>query len=588
MGDISNCYAAGSVIGGTNVGGLVGFSYGNILNCYSKGSVSGISYDGGLIGRKFGYSVQDSFWDTETSGTTISDGGTGKTTIEMQDENTFTNWEFQSIWEMGVNAYLYPIVKDLVIWDGSASSYWHLSGNWKGNIIPTLNDNVYIPNLSNLPVINDFTNAECNNLKIGLNSLINIKEGGSIITSGEITNNGEIILEKSISENQWHYFSSPISAATSEYFIGNYMQTWNEPTATWQDVTSDNYPLIPGIGYAVYFDDRSEISLAGDINNGTISVPLTYNEVSGSSADGANLLGNPYPSSIDWEEVEGYGAVYYWDGDEYLAYPETGAYGLGSQYIPPMQGFFIIVPENSSSSFTFTNSMRTHEGATNYYKSEKVLTNGLIISAISDNFEDKLLIRHNYLATANFDSDQDAYKLSSGISGKSEIWSLSNDNKKLSIDIRQNTEIIQLGFSNDQSGEYSIKLNYIDGFSSLVLEDNKGNIFHDLDKSSYSFYWEAGDSEDRFVIHLDKTGVSEAENQSINIYSSGGLLNVYMKNPQDFSEFQIYDLSGRLIDQKPLTKKQYQTFDINSLSGLYIVKLSGEQKTKSIKVRLYY
>jgi len=50
-----------------------------------------------------GYNYQDSsvtssFWDMETSGQTISAGGIGKTTAEMQTENTFTGagWDFMN------------------------------------------------------------------------------------------------------------------------------------------------------------------------------------------------------------------------------------------------------------------------------------------------------------------------------------------------------------------------------------------------------------------------------------------------------------------------------------------------------------
>jgi hypothetical protein len=40
--------------------------------------------------------ITSSFWDIETSGWTISDGGEGKTTAEVQTESTFTEagWDF--------------------------------------------------------------------------------------------------------------------------------------------------------------------------------------------------------------------------------------------------------------------------------------------------------------------------------------------------------------------------------------------------------------------------------------------------------------------------------------------------------------
>jgi hypothetical protein len=43
--------------------------------------------------------VSNSFWDTQTSGQAGSDGGTGKTTAEMQDIATFSEatWEIVAL-----------------------------------------------------------------------------------------------------------------------------------------------------------------------------------------------------------------------------------------------------------------------------------------------------------------------------------------------------------------------------------------------------------------------------------------------------------------------------------------------------------
>ncbi|UCF44347.1 MAG: hypothetical protein JSV99_05390 [Planctomycetota bacterium] len=97
---IYNCYSTASVSGTTYVGGLVGQG-GNISNCYSTGSVSGGSYVGGLVGS--GATVNSSFWDIETSGEPNSAGGTGLTTAEMHDMNTFlaAGWDFVGEYENG-------------------------------------------------------------------------------------------------------------------------------------------------------------------------------------------------------------------------------------------------------------------------------------------------------------------------------------------------------------------------------------------------------------------------------------------------------------------------------------------------------
>ena len=100
-----NCYAKGDVLGQMYVGGLVGNNVtggrggprsGTIRNCYSAAAVSGDEQVGGLVGRDGDGGVSGSFWDIEASGQTTSYGGTGKTTAEMQDPNTFTDegWAF--------------------------------------------------------------------------------------------------------------------------------------------------------------------------------------------------------------------------------------------------------------------------------------------------------------------------------------------------------------------------------------------------------------------------------------------------------------------------------------------------------------
>jgi len=94
-GAIINCYSTSSVSGGWSIGGLVGSNWDTITNCYAAGRVSGDWLVGGLVGTNVG-EVMDSFWDIEASSQTTSDGGTGKTTAEMQMESTFTDagWDF--------------------------------------------------------------------------------------------------------------------------------------------------------------------------------------------------------------------------------------------------------------------------------------------------------------------------------------------------------------------------------------------------------------------------------------------------------------------------------------------------------------
>ena len=111
-GTITSCYAVGSVVGDSSAGGLVGYiSGGNVNTCYSTGAVDGNTNIGGLIGYKTSGVVDtNAFWDVNTSDCNASQsaGGTGKTTAQMQEINTFLNagWDFTTpIWKISSGNY---------------------------------------------------------------------------------------------------------------------------------------------------------------------------------------------------------------------------------------------------------------------------------------------------------------------------------------------------------------------------------------------------------------------------------------------------------------------------------------------------
>jgi hypothetical protein len=94
LGIIDNCYTASNVMGATDVGGLVGYNISVIGN---------------------------SFWDIETSGLNNMCGSqdspgedcsnvNGKTTAEMKQQATFTDWDFVEIWGIGENQ-TYPYLR---------------------------------------------------------------------------------------------------------------------------------------------------------------------------------------------------------------------------------------------------------------------------------------------------------------------------------------------------------------------------------------------------------------------------------------------------------------------------------------------
>ncbi|MBN1126386.1 MAG: hypothetical protein JXA82_15380 [Sedimentisphaerales bacterium] len=94
---ISASYSTGMVTGVEYVGGLIGYNCdGCISTCYSTAMVSGNSRTGGLVGVDLYGTINKSFWDVDISGQLDSAGGTGLTTDQMQQIDTFLEegWDF--------------------------------------------------------------------------------------------------------------------------------------------------------------------------------------------------------------------------------------------------------------------------------------------------------------------------------------------------------------------------------------------------------------------------------------------------------------------------------------------------------------
>ena len=109
-GNISNCYARGSVEGTDKVGGLVGENYfANLTNTYAVVSVSGITSIGGLVGSIIDATTTSSYYNSEIA--LLSDTGKGEPrdtadmTYPYNADNTYIGWDFDNVWDIqaGVN-----------------------------------------------------------------------------------------------------------------------------------------------------------------------------------------------------------------------------------------------------------------------------------------------------------------------------------------------------------------------------------------------------------------------------------------------------------------------------------------------------
>ncbi len=319
-------------------------------------------------------------------------------------------------------------------WNGLTSSDWFAPSNWTPNNVPSATDCVTITNTGNSPIISGASVAYAyainipsnGNLEIASNGILqvtdvinvttngvfNIRNNGSLIQVNNVSNTGNINMERTafVDNTDYVYWSSPVtgfnSANISSFSSNATLYKW-VPTipgngvgafGNWAYATET---MILGKGYIERGLNGAPTNSPVDFtstftgvpNNGNITTPIsrgTYNTVgtypspfsptnANQDDDNWNLLGNPYPSSISadafltanssnligfvniWRHgiapSAGVADPFYgnyafnYDASDYLTYNLSGPSSpLGFDgYIAAGQGFFVLMNPLSAS-----------------------------------------------------------------------------------------------------------------------------------------------------------------------------------------------------------------------------------------------
>ena len=458
---------------------------------------------------------------------------------------------------------------------------WTDAARWNTGTVPAETDNTVIDGTCTIS-----SAVVTSNLTIDASRVLTLTSSGKLTVNGTLTNSagvsglivesgGSIIenisgvaatLKRDVSKGYWHLIAVPNATTTAGNFMNDYLQYWDETGKAWHDIIDPGTGLNPIQGYGLWNESGDvENTFTGILNTGSFSTQVTVTGTSGISYAGANLLGNPYPCSVDWEGLRNpWGAVYYWNGTSYVSWNGSGD---GSRYVPPMQGFFIYAP--NAGTFSLSNANKAHSN-TSFYKSADDLTGtGLVLATKGESYSDKLYITFNESAGEGFDVYYDAYKLLGGTDGVSEIYSLTGDTK-LSIDVRPVCEMVPIGFANSKSGQYQVGIDYKSGILKATLEDTKNGTFNDLLQGNYSFSYQAGETDNRFKLHLATVGLPDNENSACTIYSVDKTVRIILPG-KITGTIYLYNLAGQIIAEKASASGQ-SDFTMDT-GGIYLVKV---------------
>ena len=389
---------------------------------------------------------------------------------------------------------------------------------------------------------------------------------GSFIDNGTVAGNGSFEFHRDMGTSfpdadfqGWHLISSPVEDFSSDDIWDYYLEWFSEPASQYIHVAgtepcvpAPTYTMSLGQGWAVKFSESyggppyncpggtgTTIEFTGAISSlYTDDLDLPYT-ATGSDPMHWNLLGNPYPSSID-ANLTGWGsAIQTFSGLGFL--PWAG--GVGFNIIAPTQGFF--VNAFTSGVFTVDNTMRVHGGTFQ----KKDIPDVVELKSSGNGLFDYCFIRFLDEATAGLDPVWDAPKLMSGAPEFPQIYTMNGD-QKFSIDARPGTIMVQMEFIAGVPGNYSIEAIETSEFVWLYLEDAMNGQITDLLMNSYTFTYSDVNEVHPFIVHFTDLGTEEHSEKIINVWSKDQ--QIYVQSEETGGSLTVFNTLGQEIAQADL------------------------------------
>lgn len=371
----------------------------------------------------------------------------------------------------------------------------------------------------------------------------------------------EVTVKMWLPQNQWNFISLPFDVNVSDIVYPDgtlwVIRKYNGANRaamtgnTWQNMTNGQ-TLNAGEGYILHCanedDDNSSRSnyicfTFKALNNSkknnifaSVDVEQPLNVYTSEFAHNRswNLVGNPYPSFFNSQDIEHDGVITVWNGDGYTAYSLVD----DAYYLRPNEAFFVQCPANKES-MKFNAEGRSHKYTSNSAdynraKAARLMTKSdgnrhLYNFALSNGqYTDKARLVLNENAKLDYELSCDASKFMSSNFSVPQLYIIEKG-QRMSIDERPLSDgVIALGAFCGTTDEYTISLaTTSENNNSIILVDKETGTETDLTHDVYHFMATTGTYNERFAIKIgnNTTGVLHIEDNKENkkdIYNLNG------------------------------------------------------------------
>jgi hypothetical protein len=519
------------------------------------------------------------------------------------------------------------------IWTGS--NVWSNAANWSTGIVPASASDVVVSN-GTLTVDQD---ATVTNFTVHAGAAVTLSASKTLTANGHLTimsdatngtgtfvDNGGTLsvsgstkVEQNLTSGRNWYISSPVSDATCNVVLGtsgNSLWQYNEVNSDWVTdavTTSTPFSVMRGFVTAVAADGPVTFT-GGTLNTGNQSISVNRTE-NGKVKRGFNLLGNPYPSYVNWDMATKSNLLpsmwyrtksplnaYVFDSYNGETHVGTNLNGVGvTTNIPPMQAFWVkVVPGQTSGSLSFTNAMRTHKAVSDGYllRSQTTDSQQVLKLDVSNGLNrDQAIVVFNANASNAYDN-YDTPKMSNENVSIPEIYTMAGT-EVLVINglnnMAENKEL-PLGFSTGEPNHFTIQASDVRNFeagTTILLKDKLLGVTKDLtDGESYSFTSDAIKTLDRFSLVFQSSttdiGDNDSEVQAIHVFvAESNSITIRLSGFGDEKgTVSIYNTLGKTLLTVPTTGTE-TSIQSGLPAGIYLVKVLVDGKQKTQKVVLY-
>jgi len=494
-------------------------------------------------------------------------------------------------------------------WNGSVDENWDNPANWNGGVPTSVTDVTIPPGKTHYPTVNTAS------IIASVTVQSDATGDASLILNNMLDITGDATVQRYITGGKWHDISASAQGQTlnSVFFNHNpdvWLREYNEYDNSRTYLTDLSDPMDPGAGFEIWVESGNNVTInfTGPLQNEDLELSAdswpVWLDYSGEDTLGYNLIGNPFPSPIDLDDLEW--SLYDVSSSFWVWDPDNGTYrdwnvdsqsgSLTDGIVPMGQGFFVQTVWYDAM-LTIPKDACVHSSQPYYKEGEAKEDDGInrmSLRALTDNGYDEMNIVFTDSANKYFDS-YDTRKMFAFTGNTPQVYCIMDDE-------RLSTDALPL----PESDDYVVKVGYRPGYdgtqtlkavtdhlqeTDVALEDLVTGRVQDLiENPVYHFEAKKGDAPDRFILHFNpvitNTGQQKEKESEVSVYAYDG--SIYIRSngtaAREKKEVWVYDLFGRTVLETTIPPSTLSKIPVNRHNAVFVVRTAGPSGVTTTKV----